>query len=154
MTGVQTCALPIYQGDGTAVILAVHPAIATLSVHSDRNFPARKARSTLDVGLADGTDDAAYLSALRTALDWIIDATRPDLILYQAGVDVHVDDRLGRLALSDDGLAARDRLIASTARGLGIPLASVMGGGYGDDVMPVARRHAAVMRTCAAAYLE
>ena len=144
----------VHQGDGTAVILAGHPAIATLSVHSDKNFPARKARSTLDVALADGTNDAAYLAALRAALNAMIETARPNLILYQAGVDVHVDDRLGRLALTDEGIAARDRLTASTARRLGIPLASVMGGGYGHDVMAVARRHAAVMRTCVAAYFD
>ena len=144
----------VHQGDGTAVILAGRPDIATLSVHSAKNFPTRKAQSTLDIALTDATGDAAYLDALRPALSQMIEAVRPGLILYQAGVDVHQDDRLGRLALSDAGIAARDTLVASSARRLGIALASAMGGGYGDDVMAVARRHAAVMRTCAAAYLE
>ena len=143
----------VHQGDGTAVILAGRPDIATLSIHSDKNFPARKARSTMDVALPDGTGDDAYLDALRPALDEMIDRTRPDLILYQAGIDVHADDKLGRLALTDAGIAARDTFVASTARARGIPLASAMGGGYGDDIMAVAARHAASMRTCAAAYL-
>jgi acetoin utilization deacetylase AcuC-like enzyme len=142
----------VHQGDGTAVILAGHPDIATLSIHSDKNFPARKARSTCDVALPDGTGDEAYLAALLPALDTIIDRTRPDLLVYQAGVDVHANDKLGRLSLTDDGIAARDTQVAGTAARLGIPLASAMGGGYGDDVMTVARRHAASMRTCAAAY--
>lgn len=144
----------VHQGDGTAAILAGRPEIATFSIHAERNFPVRKARSTLDIGLPDGTGDQAYLDALRPALAAMVDQHRPDLILYQAGVDVHVDDRLGRLALTDDGIAARDSLVANTAKILGIPLASVMGGGYGSDVMAVALRHAAVMRTCAQTYLD
>lgn len=143
----------VHQGDGTAVILAGRADIATLSIHSDKNFPARKARSTRDVALPDGAGDVDYLALLRPALFEMIDRTRPDLILYQGGIDVHADDKLGRLSLSDAGIAARDTLIAETAARLGIPLASAMGGGYGNDVMAVAARHAATMRTLAAAYL-
>jgi acetoin utilization deacetylase AcuC-like enzyme len=146
--------LDVHQGDGTAVILAGREDVVTLSVHADKNFPARKARSTLDVGLADGTGDDDYLAALTPALDAMIDRFRPDLILYQAGVDVHRDDKLGRLALTDQGIKARDMLVAGRARKLGIPLASAMGGGYGDDVHAVAARHAATMRNLAAAYFD
>ena len=144
----------VHQGDGTAVILAGREDVATLSIHAEKNFPVRKARSTVDVGLADGTGDEDYLAALAAALDAMIDGFRPDLILYQAGVDVHVDDKLGRLALTDQGIAARDALVAGRARTLGIPLASAMGGGYGDDVHAVAARHAATMRNLAAAYFD
>ena len=143
----------VHQGDGTAVILAGRTDIATLSVHSERNFPVRKARSTLDVALPDGVDDAGYLAALRPALMAMIDRIRPNLILYQAGIDIHGEDKLGRLALTDEGIAARDTLVAETASRLGTPLASVMGGGYGNDVMAVAARHAATMRTLCAGYL-
>ncbi len=146
--------LDVHQGDGTAAILAERDDIATFSVHADKNFPARKALSTLDIGLPDGTGDDAYLAALAPALDAIIERSRPDLIFYQAGVDVHVDDKLGRLALTDAGIAARDTLVAQQARRRGIPLASAMGGGYGDDGITVARRHAATMRTLASAYLD
>jgi acetoin utilization deacetylase AcuC-like enzyme len=146
--------LDVHQGDGTAAILAGRPEVATLSVHSEKNFPARKAQSTLDIALSDGVGDEEYLAALRPALDRMIVDNRPDLILYQAGVDVHADDKLGRLSLTDEGIAARDRMVAGRARALGVPLASVMGGGYGDDVMAVARRHAATMRTLAAAYFD
>ncbi len=144
----------VHQGDGTAVILAGRTDVATMSIHSEKNFPARKARSTVDIGLPDATGDADYLAALRPALIDTIDRVRPDLILYQAGIDVHADDKLGRLSLSDDGIADRDRLIASCARSNGIPLASVMGGGYGDDVLRVAARHAASMRTLVQAYFD
>jgi len=146
--------LDVHQGDGTATILAGHPAIATLSLHAERNFPVRKARSTLDVGLPDGTGDAAYLAALAPALDAIIAQARPDLILYQAGIDVHSDDKLGRLALTDAGIAARDQMVACKSRALGIALASTMGGGYGDDAAAIAARHAATMRSLAAAYFD
>ncbi len=137
----------VHQGDGTAVILDGHSDIATLSVHADRNFPVRKAQSTMDVSLPDGVGDEAYLAALAPALDRMIDHVRPDLILYQAGVDVHADDKLGRLAMSDAGIAARDELVAGRACALGIPVASTMGGGYGHDGRVIAARHAAVMRT-------
>jgi acetoin utilization deacetylase AcuC-like enzyme len=144
----------VHQGDGTAVILAGRDDVATLSVHAEKNFPVRKAVSTMDVGLADGAGDEEYLDALRPALETMIDQMRPDLILYQAGVDVHKDDKLGRLALTDAGIAARDIFVAERARELGIPLASAMGGGYGDDVYAVASRHAATMRTLATAYFD
>ena len=146
--------LDVHQGDGTAVILAGREDVATLSLHAEKNFPVRKARSTVDVGLADGTGDDEYLAALTPALDAMIDRFRPDLILYQAGVDVHGDDNLGRLALTDHGIAARDAMVAARARRRGVPLASLMGGGYGDDVRAVALRHAATMRTLAATYFD
>ena len=135
----------VHQGDGTAALLAGRPEIFTLSLHAEKNFPARKARSTLDVGLPDGTGDADYLAVLSQAMLATVEDFRPDLILYQAGVDPHVDDRLGRLALSDAGLAARDRFVIEAARD--IPVASAMGGGYGHDLAAVAARHAATMRT-------
>jgi len=146
--------LDVHQGDGTAAILSGRADVATLSVHAEKNFPARKARSTVDVALPDGTGDADYLAALTPALDAMIERVRPDLILYQAGVDVHADDKLGRLSLTDAGIAARDRLVVGRARTLGIPIASALGGGYGDDVGIVAARHAATIRNCAAAYFN
>lgn len=137
--------LDVHQGDGTAALLAGRPDIFTLSLHAERNFPARKARSSLDVALPDGTDDAAYMMALMDVLPRTLDDFAPDLILYQAGVDVHGDDRLGRLALTDGGIDSRDRAVMRTARARGVPLASTVGGGYGEDRMAVARRHVASM---------
>lgn len=144
--------LDVHQGDGTAALLTGREDVTTFSMHGDKNFPVRKAQSTLDVALPDGTDDDAYLDALEHHLPRIIDRARPDIILYQAGVDAHADDRLGRLALTDVGLAARDSLVGGEARRRGIALASVLGGGYGDDQMAVARRHADAMRVLAMSY--
>jgi acetoin utilization deacetylase AcuC-like enzyme len=144
--------LDVHQGDGTAALTAGRDDIFTLSLHAERNFPARKARSSLDVPLADGTGDAAYLAALADALPAVLDRFAPDLILYQAGVDPHGDDRLGRLALTDRGLAERDRFVARLASARRLPLASTLGGGYGADRMAVARRHVASMLTLAASY--
>ncbi len=140
--------LDVHQGDGTAVMLAGRTDAFTFSMHAERNFPARKARSSKDIELADGTGDADYLDTLARELPPVVDAFAPDLILYQGGVDGHAEDRLGRLALTDDGLAARDRFVGSLARRHGIALASTMGGGYAvnGDARAVARRHATTIR--------
>lgn len=137
--------LDVHQGDGTASLMAGRGDVFTMSIHGEKNFPVRKARSSLDLGLADDTGDADYLAALGEMLPRVLDDFAPDLILYQAGVDGHADDRLGRLALSDEGLAARDGLVMRQALARAIPVASCMGGGYGADRMAVARRHAACM---------
>jgi acetoin utilization deacetylase AcuC-like enzyme len=142
----------VHQGDGTAVLTAGRAEIATYSIHADKNFPARKARSTLDVPLADGIGDDAYLDTLERTLVPLLDDLRPYLILYQAGVDPFADDRLGRLNLSLAGLIARERLVARLARARGLPLASTVGGGYGDDVMAIARRHVDAILTLGDAF--
>lgn len=142
----------VHQGDGTAALTAGHPDIATYSIHAEKNFPVRKARSTLDVPLADGLGDDGYLAALETTLAPMLDVERPDLILYQAGVDPFGGDRLGRLDLTDDGLMHRERLVARLAIERGLPLASTVGGGYGDDVLAIARRHVAAILTLGEAF--
>jgi acetoin utilization deacetylase AcuC-like enzyme len=144
----------VHQGDGTAALTAGRSGIATYSIHAAKNFPVRKARSTLDVELADGVGDDEYLDTLGTMLAPMIDAQRPDLILYQAGVDPFGGDRLGRLNLTDDGLARRERLVARLAIGRGIPLARTVGGGYGDDVVAIARRHVAAILTLGQMFAE
>ncbi|HSM53439.1 MAG TPA: histone deacetylase [Erythrobacter sp.] len=135
----------VHQGDGTASLTAGRADIFTLSLHAERNFPVRKARSSRDVALPDGTDDDGYMDALSRHLPDVIAGFAPDLVLFQAGVDPHVEDRLGRLALSDSGLVARDRFVIREARSRGLPVASALGGGYGDDQLAVARRHARSM---------
>ncbi|QUT07403.1 histone deacetylase [Sphingobium phenoxybenzoativorans] len=144
--------LDVHQGDGTAALLAGRESVQTFSMHAERNFPARKAVSTLDIALPDGTEDEEYLEILDQHLPRMIDDGNPGLILYQAGVDPHRDDKLGRLSLSDEGLHIRDSLVASVARARGIPLASVLGGGYGADQAAVARRHADAIRIMAMSY--
>lgn len=131
----------VHQGDGTAALTAWRSDIATYSIHAEKNFPVRKARSTLDVPLPDGTGDATYLAMLEETLVPLLRHFDPDLVLYQAGVDPFAEDRLGRLALTGAGLVARDRWVAETLARRGIPFASTLGGGYGSDALEVARRH-------------
>ena len=135
----------VHQGDGTASLMAGREDVFTLSFHAEKNFPARKARSTRDIALPDGMGDDAYLATLDEHLPEIFDNFTPDIVLYQAGVDPHVDDRLGRLSLTGEGLVARDRFVLHEARKRGIPIASALGGGYGADHRQVAARHACSM---------
>lgn len=142
--------LDVHQGDGTALILAHEPRAFTFSMHCEANFPSVKPASDLDIGLPRGAGDDEYLGALDEALPRAIAAARPDLIFYNAGVDVHRDDSLGHLQLSDAGLAAREQMVLAAAQAHAVALASVLGGGYGPDVQAVALRHA-VFPTLAAA---
>ena len=142
--------LDVHQGDGTASLTAGRKDIFTLSLHAEKNFPVRKARSSLDIGLPDGMDDDGYMEALTRHLPQVMDGFAPDFVLYQAGVDPHESDKLGRLALTDAGLATRDRFVIAESRQRGLPVASALGGGYGDDPRIVAARHAASMLTMAA----
>lgn len=137
--------LDVHQGDGTASLTAGREDIFTLSLHAERNFPVRKARSSLDVALPDGLGDDGFMEALSAHLSPAIESFVPDLILYQAGVDPHEDDKLGRLALTEAGLEQRDRYVVRSARMRGIPIASALGGGYGDDQRAVGARHARSM---------
>lgn len=137
--------LDVHQGDGTASLTAGREDIFTLSLHAEKNFPVRKARSSRDVSLPDGVDDDGYMAALARHLPEVMADFAPDFVFYQAGVDPHADDKLGRLALTDAGLAARDRFVIAEARRRGLAIASALGGGYGDDPRIVAARHAASM---------
>lgn len=142
--------LDVHQGDGTAALTAGRHDIFTLSIHAEKNFPTRKARSSLDVGLPDETGDTGYLEALAGSLPTALDHFVPGLILLQGGVDAHRDDQLGRLSLTDEGLSDRDRFVATEAKRRGIPLASTLGGGYGADREAVALRHARTILTLSA----
>ncbi|NQX94267.1 MAG: histone deacetylase [Erythrobacter sp.] len=145
--------LDVHQGDGTASLTAGREEIMTISLHAEKNFPVRKARSTLDIGLPDAMDDDAYMEVLEDALPKALDSFAPDFVFYQAGVDPHIDDKLGRLSLTSEGLAARDRFVVESARSRGLPIASALGGGYGEDQREVAARHARSMLTMAQANL-
>lgn len=139
--------LDVHQGDGTATMLADRADAFVASVHGAHNFPFQKARSDLDIGLADGTGDRGYLAACGDALDAVL-AFRPDLILYQAGVDALEQDRLGRLAVTLDGLKARDAMVFRRAIQQGVPVSMAIGGGYCD---PISLTVAAYCGTYAAA---
>jgi len=137
--------LDVHQGDGTAAIFAADPRVFTFSMHGASNFPLHKQLSDLDLALEDGVGDGAYLLALEHTLPDLLEQVRPDLLLYNAGVDPHREDRLGRLALSDDGLHRRDWMVIDAALRRRIPVATVIGGGY-DDLAALVERHTLVVR--------
>ena len=138
----------VHQGDGTARIFAGRGDVLTLSLHAEKNYPARKARSHRDYPLPDGLQDAAYLEVLDHALAGV-EAFAADIVFYNAGVDPHAGDRLGRLALTDDGLRARDARVLGWARARDLPVAGVLGGGYDDDPVRLAGRHAILFEEAA-----
>ncbi|MEB3185525.1 MAG: histone deacetylase, partial [Cyanobacteriota bacterium] len=140
--------LDVHQGDATAAIFADDPRVFTFSAHCASNFPLHKQRSDVDLPLADGLDDHDYLRAIGDLIPDLLDQQRPQLVLYNAGVDPHRDDRLGRLCLSSDGLLNRDRLVLDACLRRGIPVATVIGGGY-DALEPLVERHSLVFRAAA-----
>jgi len=141
--------LDVHQGNGTAECLADDPTAFTLSVHGARNFPFEKACSDLDVGLPDGLGTDDYLAEVERALGQALRGFSPDLVVYNAGVDVFEGDKLGRLAVSAAGVAARDRLVFDTMRARGLPVAVAMGGGYAPDVEQIVALHLATIRGAA-----
>lgn len=141
--------LDVHQGNGTASILASDDSVFTLSLHGDRNYPFDKASSDLDVALDDGTEDVAYLAALDRALETLFEAFDPQLIIYLAGADPHEGDRLGRLKLSMEGLAQRDRRVLDAARARGLPVAIAMAGGYGRNIEDTVAVHLQTLRIAA-----
>ena len=147
--------LDVHQGDGTAKIFAERDEVFTLSMHCEDNWPRVKPPSDIDVGLPRGADDAVYLTTLRQVLTQAFDLAEPDFVFYNAGVDPHIEDRLGHLALSDGGLAERDRLVAQMCAARKVPVCGVLGGGYSKDAASVARRHMflveALQEVCATA---
>ncbi|PKM31152.1 MAG: histone deacetylase [Gammaproteobacteria bacterium HGW-Gammaproteobacteria-11] len=131
----------VHQGDGTARILENDPDAITVSLHCENNFPARKAQSDWDIPLPRQLDDAGYLKIVDDVLGYLLPLYQPDLVLYDAGVDVHRDDALGYLNLSDQGIAQRDRRVIDHCLGRDIPVCAVIGGGYSADRDALARRH-------------
>jgi acetoin utilization deacetylase AcuC-like enzyme len=124
----------VHQGNGTAAILRGDPSVFTFSIHGARNFPFRKEVSDLDIPLPDGADDGEFLGALEDGLKEALAASKAGLAIYLAGADPYVDDRLGRLSVSKEGLAERDRLVLEACRERGIPVVVTMAGGYARKV--------------------
>jgi acetoin utilization deacetylase AcuC-like enzyme len=137
--------LDVHQGDGTAAMLRANPQVFVFSMHGEKNFPFRKYESDLDVPLPDGTQDENYLRALSEHLPAVF-AFRPDLVLYQAGVDPLAEDTLGRLALTHDGLMARDETVLGECARRGIPVAMAIGGGYASPIAPSVEGYANTYR--------
>ena len=144
--------LDVHQGNGTAVCLAGVPSAFTFSVHGEKNFPFKKERSSRDVALPDGTGDEQYLYLLSTHLPQVLAAAQPELVFYLAGVDLVEGDRYGRIALSRDGLAARERLVLQAVHQRGIPLVLLMSGGYAPTPFATADLHAVVHRQARGIY--
>lgn len=138
--------LDVHQGDGTAAICADDPRIHTFSMHCRTNFPLRKQTSDLDMALDADLEDDTYLALLAEQLPGLLEEGRPDLVFFNAGVDPHVDDRLGRLALTERGLWRRERLVLETCLGAGVPVAGVIGGGYAPDLEQLVRLHSILHR--------
>lgn len=131
----------VHQGNGSAEILAGDDSVFTLSLHGARNFPVHKEPSDLDVALEDGTTDDPYLEALDEALSEAFERACPELVFYLAGADPYAGDRLGRLALTRDGLAERDRRVVDRCRVFGLPVVVVMGGGYAPEIDDIVGIH-------------
>jgi acetoin utilization deacetylase AcuC-like enzyme len=138
----------VHQGNGTAAILAADATVFTFSIHGAKNFPFHKERSDLDVELPDGADDATYLAALSAHIDVALDTARADLAIYLAGADPYDGDALGRLAVTKAGLADRDRLVLDRCRGIGLPVAVVMAGGYARQMQDTVEIHLETVRIC------
>ena len=124
----------VHQGNGTAALARDDPSIFTFSIHAANNYPQEKEQSDLDIELPDGTSDEDYLRALESALEDVLTRAKADLAIYLAGADPFGGDRLGRLALTKDGLARRDEMVlgACSQRHLGVTI--TMAGGYGRDI--------------------
>lgn len=145
--------LDVHQGDGTAAIFCDDREVLTLSFHGRHNFPFRKQQSSIDIDLADGTGDGEYLNALESTLPRVFEC-RPEVVFYQSGVDGLAGDRLGRLALTFDGLRERDRLVFEACRARGVPVVVTLGGGYADPIMRTVEAHANTFRTAAEVFAE
>ena len=144
--------LDVHQGDGSAEILSGVDSIFTFSMHCGANFPLQKQRSDRDIELTVGSGDEEYLHTLQEQLDELLPGVAPDLVFYNAGVDTHREDRLGRLALTNEGLAAREEIVIRRCSEADIPLATVVGGGYASTVDDVAYRHSLLHRAAARIY--
>jgi len=131
----------VHQGNGTAAILAGDSSVFTFSIHAASNFPFRKEPSDLDVELPDGAGDDDYLPLLERGVYRSLSASQPDLVIYLAGADPHQGDRLGRLALTTAGLAARDRLVFEACAASALPVAVAMAGGYGRRIEDTVQVH-------------
>ncbi len=138
----------VHQGDGTATMLANDVNAITVSIHCENNFPALKPLSDVDVAIADGASDRFYLDVIFQTFEQVIQQHKPELVIYDAGVDVYQHDPLGRLNISETGIRTRDRFIIEYCKENAIPLVTVIGGGYDNDRKALARRHAIVTEEC------
>jgi acetoin utilization deacetylase AcuC-like enzyme len=142
--------LDVHQGNGTAAIFENVEEVFTFSMHGERNYPLAKMRSTLDVPLRDGVGDAEYLETLQRNLPSVLERSKPDIAFYLAGVDVAAGDRYGKLALTEEGIRCRERMVIDAVRTRGVPLVIVLAGGYAATRARTVELHAHAFREAAA----
>jgi acetoin utilization deacetylase AcuC-like enzyme len=142
--------LDVHQGNGTAAIFEQDEAAFTFSMHGERNYPLTKMRSNLDVPLPDGVGDAEYLDTLDGHLAAVLERAAPDLVFYLAGVDVAAGDRYGKLAITEEGIRRRDRIVIDAVRGRRVPMTIVLAGGYAPTRERTAELHAHAFREAVA----
>lgn len=145
--------LDVHQGDGTASICENFDNIFTCSIHCKNNFPFEKKNSNLDVPIDDEVDDVKYIKILTKTLDQIESNFTPDIVFYDAGVDVHSNDDLGNLNLTDDGIKKRDEIVCEYFKEKKVPLCTVIGGGYSKNRQELASRHFSIFETVSKIYL-
>ncbi len=138
--------LDVHQGDGTAQIFQNESRVFTFSMHGAKNYPNRKEKSDLDIGLPDACDDALYLSTLKNTLPRLLNEVQPDFIFFQSGVDILETDKLGRLSVSHEGCKERDRYVLQTCKDNKLPVVCSMGGGYSPKISDIVNAHANTFR--------
>ena len=146
--------LDVHQGDGTARILQGQKHVFTCSVHCEKNFPARKAESDLDINIPVGTHTEQYLQMMAQGFEQAIALSQPDLVIYDAGVDIYTDDPLGLINVCEAGIRQRDRYVLQRCLALNIPVATVIGGGYDKNERALAMRHAIVVEEAHKLWLQ
>lgn len=146
--------LDVHQGDGTAFIFQNDDSVFTFSMHCEVNFPNTKQKSDLDIPLPVGIEDDIYLQVLAHYLPDVLSQVKPDLVFYDAGVDTHIADKLGKLALTDTGIFRREMQVLTTCVNAGYPVACVIGGGYADDMKSLVWRHSLLHRAASQVYQQ
>ena len=141
--------LDVHQGNGTAQIFQNEERVFTFSMHGERNYPTRKEKSDLDIGLADGTTDKVYLDTLTQTLPSLIEKVQPQIIFYLSGVDIVGTDKLGRLNVSREGCRQRDQYVLQLCYDHDLPVAISMGGGYSPAIKDIVEAHANTFRVAA-----
>jgi acetoin utilization deacetylase AcuC-like enzyme len=140
--------LDVHQGNGSADIFKNNKNVFTFSMHSKSNYPAKKSVSNLDVELEDNIEDIKYIKILKFYLNQLNEENF-DYVFYIAGVDIHFNDRLGKLKISDEGIKERDELVSENFFSRGIPLCGVLGGGYNKDFDKLVELHSFLHQSCA-----
>ena len=136
----------VHQGDGTASILKDNDKIFTCSIHCKNNFPFRKSKSDMDVELDDNLEDYEYLEILNQTLNSCLKNFNPELVIFDTGVDIHKNDKLGNLKITNEGLLKRDITVLEFFKNKSIPIATVIGGGYSNDKLELAKRHSLIFK--------